>query len=109
MPRVRKREAAKRDLIAEWVLIRGNANFETADRFLAAVDRSAEMPSGHPESGAPVFIRKPELRGMRRFPVTDGFDRILIFYLSLQDAEVQFSIHGLDHHRSYNGFRIPGT
>jgi plasmid stabilization system protein ParE len=38
MRRVWRQEAAKRDLIAQWVWYAENAGFETADRFLAAVE-----------------------------------------------------------------------
>ena len=40
MARVRKRQAAKRDLIAQWVWYAENADLETADRFLAERQRS---------------------------------------------------------------------
>ena len=61
MARVFKREAAKRDLIAQWVWYAENANFEVADRFLQAADNKLTLLSTHPESGVPCFVRKPEL------------------------------------------------
>jgi toxin ParE1/3/4 len=84
--RVLKREAAKRDLIAQWVWYAENANIEVADRFLSAAENALASLSIHPEAGTPLFVRRAELRGMRRFPVSDGFEKILLFYLPLKDG-----------------------
>jgi toxin ParE1/3/4 len=84
--RVLKREAAKRDLIAQWVWYAENASIEVADRFLGATEKALASLSIHPESGAPFFVRKAELQGIRRFPVSDGFEKILLFYLPLEDG-----------------------
>ena len=43
MPRVRKREAAKRDLVVQWVWYAENATMDIADRFLKAADDTAFM------------------------------------------------------------------
>ena len=95
MAQVRKREAAKRDLIAQWVWYAENADIETADRFLAAADSTSTMLAGQPESGGRIFFTKPELQGMRRFPVTDGFEAILIFSFPLQDGlDLVRVVHG---------------
>lgn len=92
---VRKRESAKRDLIAQWVWYAENADIETADRFLAATDSTASMLARQPESGNRVLFTKPELQGMRRFPVTDGFETILLFYFPLQDGvDLVRVVHG---------------
>ena len=85
MARVRKREAANRDLIAQWVWYAENADIETADRFLDATDSTAKILAGQPESGNQIFVTKPELQGIRRFPVTGGFEKILLFYFPLHD------------------------
>jgi len=45
MARVLKREAAKRDLIAQWVWYAENASTEVADRFLRAVDSTLNLLS----------------------------------------------------------------
>jgi plasmid stabilization system protein ParE len=44
MARVRKREAAKRDLIHQWVWYAENASIEVADRFLEAADSTLRKP-----------------------------------------------------------------
>ncbi len=95
MARVRKRQAAKRDLIAQWVWYAENADLETADRFLKAADEAASMLAGQPEAGYRFFVRRPELQGMRRFPLSDGFEKILLFYLPLTDGiEMVRVVHG---------------
>ena len=86
MAKVRKREAAKRDLIEQWVWYAGNAGIETADRFLHAADETASMLAGQPEAGYRFFVRRPELQGMRRFPLSDGFEKTLLFYFPLKEG-----------------------
>lgn len=92
---VRKRESAKRDLIAQWVWYAENAGIDTADRFLEAADSTASMLAGQPEAGFRFFVRRPELQGIRRFPVGDGFDKILLFYFPLKNGiELVRVVHG---------------
>ncbi len=55
MATVRKREAAKRDLIAQWVWYAENADLDTADRFLRAADSTVSMIAGQPEAGYRFF------------------------------------------------------
>ena len=43
MARVLKREAALRDLTAEWVWYAENASIDVADRFLAAAERTLDL------------------------------------------------------------------
>ncbi len=86
MARVLKREAAKRDLIAQWVWYAENAGIEVADRFLGATEKALASLSIHPEAGTQLFVVKADLHGMRRFPVSDGFEKILLFYLPLKDG-----------------------
>jgi toxin ParE1/3/4 len=95
MARVLKREAAKGDLVSQWVWYAENAGIEVADRFLRAADDTLNMLSTQPESGASFFALKPELRGMRRFPVSDGFEKILLFYFPLRDGvDLVRVVHG---------------
>ncbi|MBM3740989.1 MAG: type II toxin-antitoxin system RelE/ParE family toxin [Acidobacteria bacterium] len=95
MATVRKREAAKRDLIAQWVWYAENANIETADRFLKTADDTVSMLAAQPEAGYRFFVRGPEVQGMRRFPLSDGFEKILLFYFPLKDGiELVRVVHG---------------
>lgn len=95
MARARKREAAKRDLIAQWVWYAENAGIDIADRFLKVAEETVSMLAGQPEAGYRFFVRRPELQGMRRFPLADGFEKILLFYFPLKDGiELVRVVHG---------------
>jgi toxin ParE1/3/4 len=95
MARVRKRESAKRDLIQQWVWYAENAGIDVADRFLRATDETLELLSSQPESGSPFFVRRPELQNVRRFPVSGGFGKILLFYFPLLDGvDLVRVVHG---------------
>jgi toxin ParE1/3/4 len=83
MQGVVKRKSAERDLIEQWLWYAENVDIETADRFLSATESTVQMLSRQPEIGVRVFTTLTELQGMRRFPVTDGFEKILIFYFPL--------------------------
>ena len=68
---------------------------ETADRFLKAADETASMLARQPKRGYRFFVRRPELHGMRRFPLSDGFEQILLFYFPLKDGiELVRVVHG---------------
>ena len=84
--RIVKREAAKRDLIRQWVWYAENASFEVADRFLTAADTTVADVATHAGSGQPVFTRRSDLQGMRRIPVGDGFEKFLLFYFPIQEG-----------------------
>ena len=86
MARVLKRAAARRDLIAQWVWYAENAGIEVADRFLDAAERTLDLAAKQADSGALCHFGRIELQGMRRVPVADGFERILLFYFPLQDG-----------------------
>jgi len=105
MPRVLKRKAAKRDLIVQWLWYAENPSVELADRFPAAVDNTLNVLSAQPEIGVLFFLRNAELQGMRRFPVADGFEKILLFYLPLRDGvDLVRVIHGSrDRERLFSG------
>jgi Plasmid stabilization system protein len=83
---VRKREAAKRDLVEQWVWYAENASIKTADRFLAAADSTATLLARQPESGSRVSTTRVEFQEIRRFPLSDGFERISLFYFPLPDG-----------------------
>jgi toxin ParE1/3/4 len=83
---VRKREVAKRDLIAQWIWYAENASVETADRFLHAAEETVAMLSLQPEAGYRIFVRRPELQGRRRFPLPGTFGKILLFYFPIRDG-----------------------
>jgi toxin ParE1/3/4 len=86
VPRVLKRRAAKRDLTAQWVWYAENASVEIAERFIAAAEQAIDLLCVQPESGIPVIVRKAELRGVRRFPLSGGFEKHVLFYFPLKDG-----------------------
>jgi toxin ParE1/3/4 len=95
MATVRRREAAKRDLIAQWVWYAENASIEVADKFLSAAERALQLLATQPECGAPVLVRARELQGMRRMPVGGGFEVILLFYFPLRNGvDLVRVVHG---------------
>ena len=75
MALVLKREAAKRDLVAQWVWYAENASIDVADRFLCATEQTLAFLLSQPASGAAVFVNNSEIGGVRRVPVSGGFER----------------------------------
>ena len=75
MARVLKREAARRDLIQQWVWYAENAGVEVADRFIRAADETLDLLSTQPESGAAFFVRQSELRICGDFQSPMGLGR----------------------------------
>jgi toxin ParE1/3/4 len=91
---VRKREAAKRDLIEQFVWYAENASVEVADRFLQAADATLDRLAEAPQSGIPLLTPREELRGIRRWPVK-GFEKMLLFYLPLSNGlDLLRVVHG---------------
>ena len=95
MARVLKREAAKRDLVAQWVWYAENSEIEVADRFLEAVENTLSVLAAHPQIGSECGLTKTVLRGIRRCPVADGFENMLLFYSPLEDGvDLLRVVHG---------------
>src|ERR1039457_5863364 len=79
MPRVFRRAAARRDLVAHYVYLAENAGEAIADRFLLNAEASFADLAEHPDMGAPLVLRRPELAELRKWRVKD-FEHFLIFY-----------------------------
>jgi toxin ParE1/3/4 len=79
MARVTTREAARRDLVEQFVYLAENAGLETAESFLRCAEASFSELATHPLIGAPVKLQNPALSDMRKWRVKD-FDNHLIFY-----------------------------
>jgi toxin ParE1/3/4 len=95
MAQILKRETAKCDLIEQWLWYAEQGGIEVADRFLSAAENTLELLFTQPSMGTPVLTRNSQLDGLRRFPVSDGFERILLFYFPLPDAvDLVRVIHG---------------
>lgn len=80
MAAIHKRASAKRDLVAHYVYLAEQTGSETAERFLAGVEKSCQYLSEHPEMGRALSLRPPALAGLRKWHVS-GFEKFLIFYL----------------------------
>jgi toxin ParE1/3/4 len=95
MVRVRKRAAARRDLIRQWVWYAEHASVKVADKFLRATEKTLNLLAAQPQSGISLFVNKPKLEGLRRFPVLDGFESVLLFYFPLPDGiDLVRVVHG---------------
>lgn len=95
MARILIRDAAKRDLLERWVWYAEHAAVETADRFLEAAQRTFSLLSAQPEAGTRYLTDRPELHGLRRFPLSGGFEKTLVFYLPAENGiDVLRVLHG---------------
>ncbi|MDH5669829.1 MAG: type II toxin-antitoxin system RelE/ParE family toxin [Nitrospira sp.] len=81
MPIVYQREAARRDLVEQFVYLAEQAGLDTAERFLANAEASFNDLARQPMIGALLGLRHPTLTGMRKWHVKD-FENHLIFYTS---------------------------
>ena len=82
---VRRREAARRDLVEHFIYLAENAALDTAERFLEQAERSFDDLVANPMIGAPLALRHPQLSGMRKWRI-NNFDNYLIFYLPCPDG-----------------------
>jgi toxin ParE1/3/4 len=82
---IRKRARAERDLIEHYIYLAEEAGTTTADRFLRNVEKSLEELRLQPRIGAPLALRRQELAGLRKWPVS-GFENFLIFYVPQTDG-----------------------
>ena len=79
MPVVRRREAARRDLVEHFVYLAENASLDTAERFLSLAEATFEDLARQPGIGAPLNLKQPDLANIRKWRVKD-FDNHLVFY-----------------------------
>jgi toxin ParE1/3/4 len=73
------RPAAKRDLVAYFRWLEGEASPDTAERFLSAADHSFTLLASNPRLGPEIGSRQPRLARLRKWHV-DGFPDMVIFY-----------------------------
>jgi toxin ParE1/3/4 len=85
MSRIFQRAAARRDLVEHYVYLASNAGEAVADRFLTNVEASFADLAAHPEMGAALPMRRPELAQLRRWRIRE-FENFLIFYLPRSDG-----------------------
>lgn len=85
MPTVYQREAARRDLVEQFVYLAEQAGLDTAERFLVNAEASFNDLARQPMIGAPLRLRHPNLAGIRKWHVKD-FENHLIFYAPHPDG-----------------------
>jgi toxin ParE1/3/4 len=85
MQTVYKRAAARRDLVGHYVYLAEEGGQELADRFLRQVEETFFKLSSQPQMGSPLASVRPELAGIRKWPVKT-FENFLIFYLPRNDG-----------------------
>jgi toxin ParE1/3/4 len=91
---VTKLPRAEADLIACYAYLGEQASEATADRFLAAVERSLGLIARSPGIGAPYETINPRLPRLRCFPVSK-FKRYILFYQAFDDRiELVRVLHG---------------
>jgi toxin ParE1/3/4 len=85
---------AESDLIGCYAYLGEEASAQTADRFLNAVDKTLTLIAKSPGIGTPHQTNKPQLAGLRSFPVSK-FKRYLLFYQAFDDRiELVRVLHG---------------
>jgi toxin ParE1/3/4 len=73
------RAAARADIVGFYRWLAAEADLDTAERFLVAVDREFARLAGTPGLGARVGLPNRHLAKLRKWCV-DGFENALIFY-----------------------------
>jgi toxin ParE1/3/4 len=91
--RINRHELAKRDLAEHAEYIRRD-NPRAALRFLEASEKAFELLAAMPAMGGLEEDMRPELAGLRCWPI-HGFGKYLVFYLPFEDGiEVIRVLHG---------------
>lgn len=76
---ISKSEAARRDLVEQFVYLAELAGLQVAERFLANAEASFDDLAQQPKMGAPLTLKHPDLASIRKWQVK-GFDSHMIFY-----------------------------
>ena len=85
---------AEADLIGFYAYLGEQASVETADRFLAAVERTLALIARSPGIGSPHETSNRRLPGLRSTPVSK-FKRHILFYRTFDDRiELVRVLHG---------------
>lgn len=84
---------ADRDLEDEFNYLT-ERNIDAASRFLKAMEETLEILADAPEIGSPRQFKKPQLIGVRMWPIK-SFPNYLIFYLQREEhLQVLRILHG---------------
>jgi toxin ParE1/3/4 len=85
MSRIVKQASARRGLAESADYLRRHASADTARRFLAAAERAFESLAAMPKKGGLWESDRPELNGVRVWPIP-RFKNHLIFYRPSRDG-----------------------
>ena len=89
-----KRPRAEADLIGCYAYLSEKASDATADRFLAAVEKTLGLLARSPGIGAPHETNNLRLTGLRSFSVSK-FKALILFYQVIDDRiELVRVLHG---------------
>ncbi len=80
-------EKAVKDLneIAAY-LEQANLGSDTLEeRFLIELAKTLDVVANMPNKGSPMKAYNKRLKGLRRWPITGGFENYLLFYLAHED------------------------
>jgi plasmid stabilization system protein ParE len=93
---------ARQDLQREWHYLHTNAGAATADRLLAALERTSSLLASNPHIGTLYNPRASRTPSVRRLPLSLPFGRWLLFY---ESTEMGIFVHRLAHGaRDLSGF-----
>ena len=85
---------AEHDLTLQYRWYLENADEETAERYLKAVDYAIRHLARHPDLGLRRHFQSPELTGIRSFPAERPFHKHLIFHQTGDILSIERIMHG---------------
>lgn len=85
---------AEQDLALQYRWYLEQADLDTAERYLRAVDLTIDNLARHPELGLPRHFQSVELSGIRSFAAERPFDKHLIFYQNGDTLSIERVMHG---------------
>ena len=85
---------AEQDLTLQYRWYLEQADVETAERYLKAVDYSIRHLVRHPDLGLRRHFKSPALTGVRSFPAERPFHKHLIFYQRGDTLVIERVMHG---------------
>jgi toxin ParE1/3/4 len=94
---IRKSDVFITDVEKQFEWYARNANWEIAEKYLAAVESTCQLLAQYPRLGPLVRLNHPQLRGWRFFVIFRPFKKHLVFYETNNDEVVM--------HRAMHGHR----
>jgi plasmid stabilization system protein ParE len=79
------RRAARRDMVRYFAWLEAEAGTDTAERFMAAADKTFAKLAASPNIAPKLRTSNPALTAMRKWRV-DGFENMLVFFIAREDG-----------------------